>query len=260
MDEFSLTCFGIGDGTASADRNHSAYLYRLGGTSILIDCGEPISRSFAASGLGYEVIDRICISHLHSDHAGGLFMLLQGFWLEHRRKPLTINLPADGIEPVTKMLHAAYLFPEVLPFPLRFEPLAHGVPLAQDSVRVTPYRTTHLEALRKSFQAKYPGDYSAYCFLVESGKQRIAHSADLGAPEDLEPLLKNPIDLLVCEVAHFAPESLFSYLKGKRIGQIVFMHLSRWNWQRRDEIQKLAAEMLPAVKHLFARDGLSVPL
>src|SRR5687768_17086560 len=92
MDDFSLKCFGVGDGTPSAERNHSAYLYRLGTATLLIDCGEPVSRSFKATGLSYETIDRIFLSHLHSDHVGGLFMLLQGFWLEQRRQQLTIHL------------------------------------------------------------------------------------------------------------------------------------------------------------------------
>jgi ribonuclease Z len=254
MDEFSLTCFGVGDGTASAERNHSAYLYRLGGVCILIDCGEPVSRSFKASGLHYDTIDRIFLSHLHSDHIGGLFMLLQAFWLEERQKELTIHLPKDAIEPLTKMLHAAYLFPEVLPFRILFEALAPAEAIALGSARITPYPTSHLDALKKTFQARYPGEYAAYSFLIESGKHRIAHSADLGAPQDLDPLLKQPIDLLVCEMAHFRPEDLFAYLRTKTIGQILFTHLSRWNWDHLAEIEKLAAQSLKGFRYAFPRD------
>jgi ribonuclease Z len=249
-----LKCFGVGDGTASADRNHSSYLYRLGAVSVLIDCGEPVSRSFKASGLNYDTIDRIFLSHLHSDHVGGLFMLMQSFWLEPRRKELTVHLPKDAIEPLTKMLQAAYLFPEVLPFALRFEALVAETPVAFGDAKVTSYRTTHLDALRKNFQAQYPGDYNAYCFLIESGKRRIAHSADIGAPQDLEPLLDQPVDLLVCEVAHFMPEDLFTYLRDKKIGRILFTHLSRWNWQRLPEIEKLARQMLPGFNCTFPHD------
>ena len=166
MDDFSLKCFGVGDGTASIDRNHSAYLYRLGTATLLVDCGEPVSRSFKATGLSYETIDRIFLSHLHSDHVGGLFMLLQGFWLEQRRQQLTIHLPGDAIQPIANMLNAAYLFPEVLPFPLRFEPLAAGQAISFADVQVTPYRTTHLDSLKKHFQSRYPGEYAAYVFKL----------------------------------------------------------------------------------------------
>ena len=254
MDEFSLKCFGVGDGTPSADRNHSSYLYRLGSQSLLVDCGEPMSRSFKASGLSYESIDRIFLSHLHSDHVGGLFMLLQGFWLEQRQKELTIHLPKEAIEPLTRMLQAAYLFPEVLPFRVRFEPLVAGALVPCGDSELTAYRTTHLDALRKTFHTRYPGDYEAFCFLIKAGKRSIAHSADLGEPQDLDPLLKEPVDLLVCELAHFTPEDLFTYLSGRKIGRILFTHLSRWNWERLAEIEKLAARMLRGFNYAFPRD------
>jgi ribonuclease BN (tRNA processing enzyme) len=142
----------------------------------------------------------------------------------------------------------------VLPFALRFEPLAAGKTVAIADVEVTPYRTTHLDSLKKHFQAKYPGEYAAYCFQIVAGKRRVAHSADIGTPEDLDPLLKQPVDLLVCELAHFEPEELFGYLKNKKIGQMLFTHLSRWNWERLPEIEEMAAEMLPNTNHTFARD------
>jgi hypothetical protein len=256
MDELSLQCFGVGDGTSSAERNHSSYLYRLGGESLLVDCGEPISRSFKASGLPYDTIDRIFLSHLHSDHVGGLFMLLQGFWLEQRQKELIIHAPRDAVEPLTRMLHATYLFPEVLPFRLRFEPLVAEAPVScGGATEVIPYRTTHLDALRKNFNSKYPGDYDAFCFLIQSGKRRIAHSADIGEVEDLAPLLNEPLDLLVCEVAHCPPEDLFTWLGGRKIGRILFTHLSRWNWQRLSEIEKVASQMLRGFNYSFARDN-----
>ena len=50
MSTVELKCFGVGDGQACADRNHSAYLYTASGTALLVDCGEPVSRSFKASG------------------------------------------------------------------------------------------------------------------------------------------------------------------------------------------------------------------
>src|SRR5262245_16927597 len=117
MDSFVLTCLGVGDGMANADRNHSAYLYQFGETTLLLDCGESVSRSYRAAGFSIEAIDRLLLSHLHSDHFGGLFMLLQGLWLEQRRKALPIHMPADGIKPIRQMLDMANLVPELLSFP-----------------------------------------------------------------------------------------------------------------------------------------------
>jgi ribonuclease Z len=258
MDKFSLKCFGVGDGWPCADRRHSSFLYRLGKISLLIDCGETVSSGYKATGLHYDTVDRIFLSHLHSDHIGGFFMLMQGFWLEQRQKELPVHMPAEGIKLFRQMLNSAFIFQELLQFQLRFEPLHAAKVITTGNVRVTPYRTTHLEQLRHTFQKRYPQDFESYCFLIEAGKLRIAHSADIGAPEDLEPLLKKPLDLLVCELAHFHAEDLFLYLKGHAIKRIVFMHLGRPYWEDLPKTRKLAKKMLGEIPCIFAHDGQEI--
>jgi ribonuclease BN (tRNA processing enzyme) len=254
MQSYSLTCFGVGDGMPCGDRNHSAYLYQLGGATLLLDCGDPISRSYKASGLSYELIDRIFISHLHSDHVGGLFMLLQSFWLERRKKDLPVHLPREGVEPLRRMVEASYLFDEILPFRLRFRPLDAGKPVRVREARVTPHRSSHLDTFRAAFQAKHPVAFDAYSFVIETQGLRIGHTGDLGAVEDLEPLLAKPLDVLVCELSHFKAEDLFTYLKARSIKRVVFVHLGRHYWEKLKEVRKLAARMLPKMQFSFPRD------
>jgi phosphoribosyl 1,2-cyclic phosphodiesterase len=254
MQTLSLTCFGVGDGMPCGDRNHSAYLYRLADTTFLVDCGDPISRSYKASGLSYELIDRIFISHLHSDHVGGFLMLLQSLWLEQRRKDLSVHLPADGIEPLRRMAQAAYLFDELLPFRLRFEPLQARRPAVHGPVRVTPYPNSHLAGFRKAYQGRHPGEYAAYSFLIEKDDFRGVHTADLGGVSDLDALLADPVNLLVCELSHFRAEELFDYLKDRPIQHAVFVHLGRSYWSQLGEIRKLAARMLPRFRVSFPQD------
>ncbi len=260
MNTVQLKCFGVGDGQACGDRNHSAYLYTCGSASVLVDCGEPVSRSFKASGLSYETVDRIFLSHLHSDHFGGLFMLLQGFWLEKRKRDLRVHLPGDGIAPLRQMLTAAYLFEEVLPFRLVFEPLQDRRTVPVGEVRVTPFRNSHLDGARRTFQAKYPGEYAAYSFLLETAHHRLGHSADLESPKDLDPLLAEPLDLLVCELDHFRAEDLFRHLKGRAIKHLVLIHLGRRYWEKVEAVRKLAAEALPGVRISFPRDQAVIAL
>ena len=254
MSSFSVKCFGVGDGVPNVDRNHSSYLYSFGDASVLIDCGEPVSRSLKASGLSYDGIDRLFISHLHSDHVGGFLMLLQSFWLEQRRKDLVIHLPEDAIATLRQMMQGAYLFEDLLPFKMRFEPLRVRESIKSGSMVATAYPTTHLEKLKQRFQSKYPGRYEAFCFLLEAGGRRIAHSCDLGAPEDLAPLLGEPVDLLVCEVSHFEPQALFDYLSRHRIKRLALVHIARWQWEQLDKVRDAARKSLPAVEVLVPRD------
>jgi len=255
---YSVTCFGTGDGSPSPDRNHAAFLYRFGQTRILIDCGEPIDRSYKATSLSYDAIDSIFISHLHSDHVGGLFMLMQGLWLEKRLKELPVYLPGRAIKPVREMLKTVLIFDELLQFRLRLLPLRPKAPVRVANVRVTPLRTSHLDGLRARFQKKYPSDFSAYCFLLEAGNRRVAHSSDLGKPEDLAPLLTKPLDLLVCELSHFTTEAIFHYLNSRAIKRIAFVHLARPLRQSLAQTRRLAAKMLPNIPHNFPQDGAEI--
>lgn len=258
MHPVSLHCLGVGDGTASTGRNHSAYLYSLGEVKILIDAGEPVSRTLKISGVAADEIDRIIISHLHGDHIGGLLMLLQGWWLDDRTKPLTIFMPKDGIEPLRQLFRTAYLFDEILPFRLNFEAVRPRQSIEVGRARITPFSTTHLDRARKNFQARYPADYAAFAFLLEAENIRIAHSADIGTPADLDPLLAEPVDLLVCELAHFQPDDLFSYLRGRPIKKIIITHVAQYYWDRLDEVRRAAEKVLGHVS--FAKDGQLVTI
>jgi ribonuclease BN (tRNA processing enzyme) len=258
MDRIALRCFGVGDGWPCGDRNHSSYLYELGKHSILLDCGEPLSRSYVQSGLDPNHFDRIILSHTHCDHIGGFFMFMQGLWLQKRVKRLQIHLPEDAVMPVQNMLNACYIFPELFHFKVEYIPLRAGEPIVLGESRITPHSTTHLQVLRDAYQHKYPQSFAAYAFLIETGNRRIVHSADLGAPDDLAQLLKDPVDLLVCEVAHFKPKALFRFLKEKAIKRILFVHVAREYWETLSELKALASEILPDMKFSFARDDQEV--
>jgi len=252
---FSLTCFGTGDGWPDAELNHAAFLFRFGPSALVVDCGEPLDRNYKRTGLSYETFDGILLSHMHSDHVGGLFMFMQSCWLEERRKALPVFLPGNAIPAVRQMLRTAFIFDELLPFRLGLKPLRAGHPQTVGQVRIRAFPTSHLDGFRRRFASKHKVDFRAYAFLLECGNKRVGHSGDLGEPEDLEPLLQKPLDLLVCELAHFSPESIFSYLSGRRIKRVVFVHLSRHHREHLVTTRKLAAAMLPNIRHTFARDG-----
>src|SRR5262249_38846160 len=122
-------------------------------------------------------------------------------------------------------------------------------------VRIQAFPTSHLNRFRARFGHKYASDFRAYSFLLEANGKRVAHSGDLGEPEDLDPLLTKPVDLLVCELAHFSPEAIFTYLSDRPVKLVVFVHLAQHHRGRLNGTRKLAATMLPGIRRLFARDG-----
>lgn len=255
MKPASVLCLGTGDGWPNGERNHSSYLYEIAGSTVLIDCGESVCRSLTARKFDWDRIDAILISHTHSDHLSGLFMLLQGLWLDGRTRDLTVHLPGHVIHPLKELLKHAYLFDELFKFNLRFVPLIAGSQIRVGKLRITSFLNTHLEGLRKSFQKKHKLPFESFSFVIAGNGKRVVHSADIGEPKDLEPLLKKPVDLLMCELAHFAPNDLFAALVGQSVQQAAFIHISRAHRGRLAAIKKTAIKQLPGVKTRFPKDG-----
>ncbi len=255
-----VTCFGVGDGWPCPDRHHSSFLYTFGGSCLLVDCGECLSSSYSRSGHSYEALDGILLSHLHSDHVGGLFMFLQGMWLEKRRRPLTIYLPDEGIQPLKRMLKAVYLFEELIGFPLRFESLHPGKAIEIGTIHVTPYATQHLAQLRATFGRQRRQAFECFSFVLEASGRRVGHSADIGFATDLDPLLANPLDHLVCELAHCDLDAICQRLIGVRsqIARVTFVHLSRELWNVRADTRRRLKKWLEDVPFVIAQDGQRV--
>ncbi len=256
----SVICLGVGDGWPCTDRNHSAFVYRLGNATLLIDAGEPVCRAYKLSRLSFNALDAVVLSHLHADHCGGLLMLLQGMWVEGRKKDLRIYLPEHAIRPMRALLREATLHKPLLPYNLQLKPLQASKPFRIGSVRITPFAGTHLDELVKRRGIKTKRWLASYHFLIEYGQSRIVHSSDLGSPRDLVPLLTKPLDLLVCELAHFTPQQICAVLRSRPIKHVAFVHLARTYWSALPATRKLLARILPDIPHSIPRDGQIIPL
>lgn len=255
MSGAEVICLGVGDGLASTGRHHAAFLYRLPGATLLVDCGEPVSRSLHATGLPADALDAILLSHLHFDHLGGFFMLLQGLKLEGRSRELAVHLPAWGLEPVRALVNAALLHDYRPSFPIRYHAWQAGAETRVAGAAVTPVRTTHMSRMESALPELPAGAFDCFAFGIEEGGRRVVHSSDLGAPGDLAPLLERPADLLVCELAHFAPAELYGFLLGQPVKSLALVHLSRALWARREEVLAEATAALPGVAVTVPADG-----
>jgi len=255
-----VTCLGVGEGWPCADRRHSAYLYQFGSEQVLIDCGEGTSGAYAAMGLGPDVLDRIILSHQHSDHVGGLSLFIQGLWLEKRTRPLTLHAPRAAIPALQAWFKATLLFTDLIRFPIRWEPILPGQSFGSSTLRITPHPTRHLDSLRTRFESTHPDTcFEAFSFLLEGDGRRVGHTADIGCLTDLDPLVTHPLQLLVCEANHVDPDKLLTRLQTVSIGRVLLIHLGRELWAKRADFEQLARQRLPGSQPAVAIDGLSVP-
>src|SRR5210317_1656254 len=94
-DEMRLIACGTGMPTARPKQAASCWLLELGnGDKFIFDAGTGSAERIAALQIPYNFLDKVFLSHLHTDHFGDLDALFVGGALAGRQKPLRVWGPA----------------------------------------------------------------------------------------------------------------------------------------------------------------------
>jgi ribonuclease Z len=105
-------------------RRLSATLVRLGGSLVLLDCGEGTQVALRERGWGLRRLKAILITHAHADHVLGLpgLLLSLGFSGKGAHEPLTVY----GPPPLEEVLQGLLVVAPRLPYPLHVVTLSGG--------------------------------------------------------------------------------------------------------------------------------------
>ncbi|QRK06999.1 MBL fold metallo-hydrolase [Archangium violaceum] len=150
-----------GTGTPQADEKHlPPCLAIVAGDQLLVfDAGEGTSRSLNLLGLHTREVDAVFITHWHSDHFGGLDMLINDSWIYGRKTALPVYGPR-GVQQVLTGLAQAYSID------IGFRTAGRPDQLRAEQAATTAHEvepTAHGE-LREIYRA---GDVRVSAFLVE---------------------------------------------------------------------------------------------
>ena len=96
-DEMRLVACGTGMPTARPKQAASCWLLELGnGDKFLFDVGTGSNERIAAMEIPYNYLDKVFLSHLHTDHFGDLDALFISGALANRQKPLRVWGPSGA--------------------------------------------------------------------------------------------------------------------------------------------------------------------
>lgn len=118
----------------------SAQSIRVGGTLMLIDCGEGTQIRIREVGLRGATFDVILISHLHGDHVFGLPGLMSSWTLQGRSKSLVVIGPS-GLEAFLRGVNASTQ--GNWSYPVEFRVAEPGIVYQNDDVVVRSQALKH---------------------------------------------------------------------------------------------------------------------
>lgn len=96
-DEMRITALGTGMPTQSPSNASASFLVELGnGDSFIFDIGTGSTDRLAGLEPDYSKLDKVFISHLHTDHAGDLEALWVAGWIGGRYTPLRVYGPSSS--------------------------------------------------------------------------------------------------------------------------------------------------------------------
>ena len=193
-----VNILGSGSGLPDPTRNHSCLLLQSTKANLLLDCGEPVARTYAGYNFHPDHLDGIVITHFHPDHAAGIYMMLQLLHITKRKNELYIFLP-EREDDFLHSLEMFYLFPDKLPFELIIKNINQ---VSEQFKFVQVYENDHLKQYRKFVQKhNLPNTLKSYSILLQGNEQKLLYTSDISNIPKLISLAGSA-DIIIVDALH----------------------------------------------------------
>ena len=240
-----ITFFGSSHGVPEAHRKCSSTMIEVGENRYFIDMGSQSIEGLITRNIPVESVKAVFVTHMHGDHTDGLISFIDLCnWYFKKASPV-LYLPGD-YEAAKSAIAAWLLCNGNHMSDFDFRNTVEGEIYDDGVIRVTAFRTKHI-------------NYS-YSYLVEGDGKRVLFSGDLchGGPANDFPVsvLDKPLDLAICESAHFKATDYIPLMKGNaNLKKLCFNHYSYRFLASVLEAKAIFSEDIPVV---IATDDLEI--
>ncbi len=215
---------GSGTGVPTADRGAASYLHIHHNKATMLDCGPGSSRRLPQAGVELQDIERLLITHFHTDHVCDLSAILFGSHIKGhiRSKPLEILGPEGLKEHYRKVVE---LFGKWV-VPTEFELTLTEVGVTKGEI--TTVERDGLKIVSQPVAHTFP----SVAYRLEIDQTVVVYSGDTDYCEAIVELCKDAdLALLECSTAdedkiagHLSPEGAALIAKQACVKHLVLSH------------------------------------
>lgn len=210
-----ITFLGSSHGVPEPHRRCASILLEVGENRYFIDMGTQSIEKLIDRKIPVDSVKAIFITHMHGDHTDGLFSFIDLCNWYYKTANPKLYFPAD-VQKV-KQVFADWIGCNGSTLrDFAFETVCEGLVYDDGVIRLTAYKTMHTDR--------------SYAYLVEAEGKRVLFSGDLKArtAEDFPlSVLDSPLDLAICECAHFEATVYLKYFENnKNLKKLCFNHYS----------------------------------
>lgn len=219
-----ITILGSASGIAVPNRNPSSCVVETMNRAYMIDVGDGTVRQMRKYGFDQNSIHCIFISHMHPDHASGLFSLLQMMRLTNRTNPLEIYLPRGVLPGFGSIFPYFQIYQEKWDFHFHLLPIKPGLHYDRDGFRLSAIANNHLKE-NLPFAEKLGLGADSYSFrFQESDDNVVIFTSDIDTLDHLQSL-NSGVRVLISECTHVAVDEIADFAVTVGIDRVVLTHV-----------------------------------
>ena len=207
-----ITFIGSSHGVPEPHRKCTSIMIETGGNVYFIDMGTPAMDALRTRNIPIDAVKGIFITHMHGDHTNGLiqFVDLITWYFKTSDPVICLPLPEAGRvigEWLKITLNGAQK-------EIRYQETQPGAVYDDGVIKVTAVATQHC--------------YKSFAYIVEAEGKTVLFTGDLKNPgvDFPAPAMEKPLDLVVCEAAHFEATDYLPVFEKYDIRQVCVTHYS----------------------------------